>query len=275
MSGSQSAIDRAGPGPIIRLLSKSFDDLVSLPKPPDPMDVVFQSVARQSLADEVAEQIARMITGGGFKAHDRLPAISKMARQFQVGSPTLREALKKLETVGVVDIRHGSGVYVGQAPNSILITNPVFGANPSRKLLVDLIDSRIPIEMCTASLAAANATQEHLDEMERLLARAENTLADGDMLTQVNLAFHRQIALASGNLVMHQILDVIAKLFTQEQRVILDIKGNRAEDHGEHVAIFEALRARNQELATSRMREHLERVREVLMGWDSHQPNVS
>ncbi|MBA3645740.1 MAG: FadR family transcriptional regulator [Gemmatimonadaceae bacterium] len=239
------------------------------------MEVVFQSVSRQSLSDEVAQQITHMIQARGFKAKHRLPAISQMARQFKVGSPTLREALKKLETVGVVDIRHGSGVYVGQSPDALLITNPVFGGNPSKKLLVDLIDSRIPVEMRTAALAAQNATPDHLNEMERLLSRAGESLEDGDILNRVNLSFHGQIALASGNVVMHQLLDVLAKLFQQEQRVILDIKGNRSEDHAEHVGIFEAIRKRDSDLATEKMREHLERVREVLTGLDAHHGKTS
>lgn len=235
------------------------------------MDIQFQSVLRQSLSDEIAEKITRMIQSTGFKPSDRLPAITQMARQFGVGSPTVREALKRLETIGVVDIRHGSGVYVGTTPDSFLITNPVFGGTPSKKVLVDLIDSRIPVEMCTAALAANNATTEHLDEMERLLAQAGQSLNDGELLNKVNLSFHRQIALASGNTVMHQILEVLSSLFRQEQRVILDIKGNRAEDHGEHVGIFEAMRLRDASLATSRMQDHLERVRVVLMGWDEHE----
>lgn len=235
------------------------------------MDIQFQSVLRQSLSDEIAEKITRMIKSTGFKPSDRLPAITQMARQFGVGSPTVREALKRLETIGVVDIRHGSGVYVGATPDSFLITNPVFGGTPSKKVLVDLIDSRIPVEMCTAALAANNATTEHLDEMERLLAQAGQSLNDGELLNKVNLSFHRQIALASGNTVMHQILEVLSSLFRQEQRVILDIKGNRAEDHGEHVGIFEAMRLRDASLATSRMQDHLERVRVVLMGWDEHE----
>ncbi len=234
------------------------------------MDIQFQSVLRQSLSDEIAEKITRMIQSTGFKPSDRLPAITQMARQFGVGSPTVREALKRLETIGVVDIRHGSGVYVGTTPDSFLITNPVFGGTPSKKVLVDLIDSRIPVEMRTAALAASNATTEHLDEMERLLAQAGQSLNDGELLNKVNLAFHRQIALASGNTVMHQILEVLSSLFRQEQRMILEIKGNRAEDHGEHVGIFEAVRLRDASLATSRMQDHLERVREVLMGWDEH-----
>lgn len=232
------------------------------------MDIQFQSVLRQSLSDEIARKITGMIRDGGFNPTDRLPAITDMARQFGVGSPTLREALKKLETIGVVDIRHGSGVYVGKAPDSFLITNPVFRQTPSKKVLVDLIDSRIPVEMRTAGLAATNATAEHLDEMERLLSRAEMSLKDGEVLNQVNLAFHRQIALASGNTVMHQILDVLSTLFRSEQRFILEINGNRGEDHAEHVGIYEALRQHDAILATQRMQEHLERVRDVLMGWD-------
>jgi len=235
------------------------------------METQFRSVLRQSLSDDVAGQITRMIETGGFKASDRLPAISEMARRFGVGSATVREALKKIETVGVVNIRHGSGVFVGRAPGSFLISNPVFGGTASKKGLVDLIEARIPVEMRTAALAATNATDEHLDEMKHLLSRAGESLDDGELLNEVNLAFHRQIALASGNAVMHQILDVLSTLFTQEQRMILEIKGNRANDHAEHVAIYEALRARYPELATERMREHLERVREVLMGWDSHE----
>lgn len=231
----------------------------------------FQSLDRQSLSDEIADRITRMIETGGFKASDRLPAISEMARRFGVGPATLREALKKLETVGVVDIRHGSGVYIGRTPDSFLISNPVFGGTATKKGLIDLIEARIPVEMSTAALAATNATEEHLDEMKRLLSKAGASLEDGELLNQVNLAFHRQIALASGNTVMHQILDVLSRLFSKEQRMILDIKGNRADDHAEHVAIYEAMRQRDSLLATKRMREHLERVREVLMGWDSHE----
>ncbi len=212
-----------------------------------------------------------MITSGGFEANHRLPAIPVMAQRFGVGPATVREALKKLETVGVVDIRHGSGVYVGRTTDSFVISNPVFGGTASRKVLVDLIEARIPVEMRTAALAATNATGDHLSEMNRLLSEAGENLDDGTLLNQVNLAFHRQIALASGNTVMHQLLEVLSTLFTNEQRIILDIKGNRANDHAEHFGIYEALQLRDPILATARMQDHLERVRDVLMGWDSHE----
>jgi len=228
----------------------------------------FAPVARQSLSHDIAQRIVHLIQLGHHLPGERLPAISDMARQFGVGSPTLREALKKLETVGVVDIRHGSGVYVGRSPESLMITNPVVEARATKKLLVDLIEARIPIESQTAALAAVNATEDHLDEMDRLLAQAGRSFDDSTLLTQVNLAFHRQIALASGNVVMHQILDVLSSLFRNEQRLILNIHGRREDDHHEHVEIYEALRARDAQLAVERMRSHLERVRDTLLAWN-------
>jgi GntR family transcriptional repressor for pyruvate dehydrogenase complex len=232
------------------------------------MQPAFEPVLRQSLSDDIAQRISQLIKSGEYQLGARLPAITSMARQFGVGSPTLREALKKLETVGVVDIRHGSGVYVARTPDSILISNPVFEMTASRKLLVDLIEARIPIELQTVALAARHATAEHLAEMSRLLAEAGASFDDPALLNKVNLAFHRQIALASGNVVMHQILEVLSTLFRQEQRLILDIHGRREDDHAEHLEILEAVRARDEELATVRMQRHLERVRDMLQRWE-------
>jgi GntR family transcriptional regulator, transcriptional repressor for pyruvate dehydrogenase complex len=225
-------------------------------------------VLRQSLSDDIAQRITRLIQSGGYKPGERLPTISRMAQDFGVGAPTLREALKKLETVGVVAIRHGSGVYVGRSPDSLLVSNPVFSPAPTKKLLIDLIDARIPIEVQTAALAARNATDAHLAEMDRLLKHAGMSMQDPAMLTQVNLNFHRQVALASGNAVMHQVLDVLATVFRQEQRLILDIHGRREDDHAEHLEIFAAIKARDVDLAKARMQSHLDRVKDVLEAWD-------
>jgi GntR family transcriptional repressor for pyruvate dehydrogenase complex len=239
------------------------------------MTNVLAPVVRQNLSDEIAQRIAQLIQKQEYESGARLPAISDMARQFGVGSPTLREALKKLETVGVVDIRHGSGVYVGRSPDSLLMTNPVFETMASKKLLVDLIEARIPIEVQTAAFAAKNASENHLDEMERLLTSAARSFDDTSLLTQLNLSFHREIALASGNVVMHQILDVLASLFRNEQRMILSIHGRREDDHGEHVEIYQALRAHDATLAVKRMRSHLESVRDKLQQWDPAQNPVT
>jgi GntR family transcriptional repressor for pyruvate dehydrogenase complex len=104
--------------------------------------------------------------------------------------------------------------------------------------------------------------------MDDLLAHAEAHLDDDDVLNATNMAFHRAIAEASGNGVLHQLLDVLTSLFQAEQRAIIDIYGSRRRDHTEHVAILDALRARDADLAGTRMRAHLEGVRAALLQWD-------
>ena len=232
------------------------------------MEVVLQPVLRQSLADDLAQRIRQLIQRRDYQPGDRLPSIAEMARHFGVAGASVREGLRKLETLGVVDIRHGSGVYVGRIPDALLISNPGFEGAISKKLLVDLIEARIPIEVQSATLAAAHATPEHLAELRELLARASESLDDDALLNQTNLAFHRQIALASGNVVLRQLLEVLASLFRQEQQLILGIHGSRRQDHAEHLAILDALERRDEELAAQRMRAHLEGVRDVLRRWD-------
>lgn len=235
----------------------------------------FAPVVRQNLPDDLAHRIKELIQAEGFQPGDRLPTIARMAKRFGVGAPTVREALKKLETVGAVGIKHGAGVYVGSYPNSLLVSNPVFGGTASKKLLLDLVEARIPIEIQSAEMAAKQATEEHLDEMGRLLAHAEQNLDDDPVLSVTNMAFHRQIAVASGNTVFPQILEVLSNLFRNEHRIILGIYGSRRQDHTEHLDILEAIRGRRETLAAERMRTHLEGVREALLRSDSRDVQVA
>jgi GntR family transcriptional repressor for pyruvate dehydrogenase complex len=226
-------------------------------------------IVRQRLADDLAHRITQLIESGSYRAGDRLPAITSMARQFGVGAPTVREALRKLETVGMIDIRHGSGVYVSQggAPNALVISNPIYRGAASKKLLVDLLEARTPIEVTTATLAATHATPAHLAELRRLLDRAGEALDDDVALNETNLAFHRGIAVASGNAVLAQLLGVLSSLFREEQRLIIDIHGSRRRDHDEHLGVLDALDRRDPALAAARMRDHLDGVRAVLLRW--------
>lgn len=221
------------------------------------------TISRPSLSGEIAQRLRQIIRSDGLHPGDRLPAISDLARRFGVGGPTVREALKRLEALGIVGIRHGSGVYVARAADAVVIANPVFSERVDKQLLVDLIDARIPIERRTAALAATHATPAHLDEMRRLLDEAERSADDPGVLDRVNVAFHRQVALASGNLVMHQMVEVLSSLFRDELRAILTQQEGRArDDHLEHAAIHQAIRDRNDALAVQRMQSHLERVRD-------------
>lgn len=225
-------------------------------------------VMKQSLADRLAQEIRQLIQTAGYKVGDRLPTIMDMAHQFRVGHPTVREALRKLETVGIVEIRHGSGVYVSRSEDVLVLASPGYAGAVSKKVLLDLIQARIPIEVHSMAAASKNATPEHLEEMRRLLASAGRSFDDDALLSSTNMAFHRQIALASGNTVLAQLLNVLQELFATEQRVILGIFGSRERDHQEHLGLLAALESHDEQLAVERMRTHLEGVEAALVRWD-------
>ncbi len=232
------------------------------------MSHAFAPVFKQSLSDDLAREIKGLIDSGAYGIGDRLPTIAEMARRFGVGPPTIREALKRLETVGAVTVRHGSGVYVAETHNTLFLSNPVHASAPSKKTLLDLIEARVPIEVQSVALAAEHATAEHAARMEALLAKAEANHDDDAVLSATNMAFHREIAAASGNAVVHQLLDVLASLFRDEQRAILNIYGSRRKDHAEHRGILDALVRRDREGAVRQMRAHLDGVRVALLRWD-------
>lgn len=232
------------------------------------MSSKFGAVAKSTLADEVAQRVTEMIREGEYEPGDRLPSISEMASRFEVGHPTLREALKKLEVLGTVEIKHGSGVYVKDDRDVLLMSNPIFAGEVSKDMMVDLIEARIPIELESVAQAARKATEEDIERLERLLEEAERYLEDDEALNQTNMSFHREVAITSGNMVIAQILEVLSNLFEREQRVLLDIHGSREEDHAQHLHILDAIRKGDAELARRRMRDHLEGVRELAEQWD-------
>ncbi len=239
------------------------------------MENAFRPVVRQSLSDRLARRIRALIQSRDYQEGDRLPPIMEMARRFGVGHPTVREALKKLEAMGVVEIRHGSGVYVSRNHDVLVLASPDYSGTLTKKLLLDLIEARTPIELQSTALAARNVTDENLQEMRRLLTAAGENLANDDALNSANMAFHQEIAAASGNTVLAQLLGVLQDLFVGEQRLILGIFGSRERDHEEHLGILDALEQRSEPLAVERMKRHLEGVHEALERWDPEEHPVS
>ena len=229
---------------------------------------VFRPVLKESLSDRVARRIHNLIRSGDYRQGDRLPAITEMARRFNVGHPSVREALKKLETIGVVEIRHGAGVFVSRDHELLLMAGPGYAGTVTRKLLLDLVQTRMPLEIESITCAARHVTPEHLARMEELLGIAAEHRYDDEELNAAAMGFHRQIALASGNAVLAQVIDVLQALFTDEQQMILDIGGSREEDHNEHLGLLEALKAKDEDLCARLMREHLERVRQAIIRWN-------
>ncbi|MFF4620822.1 FadR/GntR family transcriptional regulator [Nonomuraea jabiensis] len=221
-------------------------------------------VTRPTLSDALTERMLELIRTGGHRPGDRLPSTRELSQRFAVTTPTLREALRRLEATGAIEMRHGSGIYVGTDIERVVLPNPNMREMHAAQLL-ELLGARIVIEPPLAAMAAHNAGPEELAPLKRVLEEAGRHLRGHDaLLHDANMSFHRATARLAGNSVLHEVVDSLLTVHGPEQREILQIFDDRRRDYDEHLAILEAIEARDAAQAEERMRAHLVDVRTVI-----------
>ncbi len=222
-------------------------------------------VVRRTLLDDLAASMLALIAERKLAAGDQFESVRSLADRFKVAVPTVRETLRRLEATGAVELRHGSGVYVGPHIGRLVLANPL-APTPSADRLVELLQARVLIEPPVAALAAQVRDAGALDRMGTDLATAAELIAVGDhvRLAEVNMDFHRNLAQASGNATLAEVVESVTVVNVREQLEILHIHGDRQTDLVEHQAILAAVRAGEVERAERLTREHLGGVLAVI-----------
>jgi GntR family transcriptional regulator, transcriptional repressor for pyruvate dehydrogenase complex len=204
--------------------------------------------------------VATMIHDESLQPGDQLESVKTLAGRFQVAVPTMREALRRLEAMGGVNLRHGSGVYVGENVRRMVLPNPL-SPKPTGDQLIELLEARRQIEPPIAALAATVRSREGTDLMVDTLDEARRCIVDhDDRLWLVNLNFHRTIAAAGGNTILAEVLDSIVFIHAEEQREILRLHGDEERDFDEHRRITELIVDGDVDAARLAMEEHLDNV---------------
>ena len=219
---------------------------------------------RPSLTEVLSGQVLDYMRAAQLGPGDRLPSMTALARHFSVATPTIREALRRLEATGMVDIRHGAGCFLRRSPDHAVVFNPHYGQVDSARIK-DLLRARLVIEPPLAALAAQHATAAQLGGLSDLLREAAGYLDGPDReLQRVNNDFHVAIAQCSGNAVLHSIVDSLMQINTFEQFTILKIYDSRTQDHQDHLELLSAIESRSARRSQKLMREHLEIVLRVV-----------
>lgn len=219
---------------------------------------------RPSLSENLSQVVLELIRNEGLQAGDRLPAVSDLAGRFSVATPTMREALRRLEATGVVEIRHGSGIYVRDNHARALMVNPNYGKLDGQRVM-ELLEARQIIEPRLAALAAQKASKAQIRQLEQVLKTAEGSLDGNDKgLHAANAAFHQAIAEFSGNSILNGVIHSLSELYSYEQLLMIELYNARSRDHQDHRLIYEAIRSRDPEAAHRLMHEHISGVRAVI-----------
>ncbi|MFE3768007.1 FadR/GntR family transcriptional regulator [Streptomyces sp. CB02959] len=205
---------------------------------------------KETVTQRAIDQIKSMIGEGLLEPGQRLPTEREFAAQLGISRSSMREAVRALTAMGVLEARHGSGIYVTQLEAGNLLET--FGAvavlSPGPRLL-ELLEVRRVLESSVTSLAAARIDAEHLAEVEQHL-EAMRVSTDPEEILAHDVAFHRVIARAAGNESMAAILEGLSSQ-TLRTRVWrgYEEEGAFERTHIEHTRIYEALVDRDPEAA--------------------------
>lgn len=226
------------------------------------MSLTPDPIARRKTYELVAERLVGLIGDRSFQPGDQLPTERELTASFHVGRSSVREALRMLESQGVIRSVSGGAFVVADAANPL---------NSSLRLLLtldegtrvhDVLELRSILECEAAALAAARHGPEHLAQMDDALEAMAAGLSEpeGDAFIDADLRFHLALADATGNRLvlhsMHAVRDVIRRMLLTVFRI--PRSAERALE--EHRAIRAAVAARDAERARAEMRAHLDRV---------------
>lgn len=231
---------------------------------PPTLNSSFETVRRNKVYEEVARQIERLILKK-LQPGDKLPSERELAETLGVSRSSIRDAIRSLELMGMVEPRQGAGTIVLEVSAESLI-NPLANALKRKEELVgELLDFRKMLEPPLAARAAANATPEEIEEMEDILDRQQKKLSQGENAIAEDSEFHYTIALASGNSVVLKVLDTLMDLLRDTRERSLQVEGRPQKSVAGHRRILAAIKRHDAEGAKSAMRRHIEDVEEIVL----------
>jgi GntR family transcriptional repressor for pyruvate dehydrogenase complex len=246
-------------GPMFVPVTFGRSDLSTLAKPE------FAAVRKTKVYEKVSQQIQRMIVDGLLKPGDMLPPERVLAETFQVSRSSLRDAIRSLELIGLVEPRQGEGTVVRDLTTESLV-NPIAAMLVhKREMLLELLELRRMIEPPLAGRAAIEATSEEIAFLEDILARQKAKVDRGELAVEEDTEFHYAIAEAARNSVVLKVVDVFMDLLRESRERSLQGEGRLQKSFEGHRRILNAIRRHNATAAQIAMRRHIQEIEAVVL----------
>jgi len=225
----------------------------------------FQAVRKGRRYEQVAEQIQRLVVKQVLKPGDHLPSERELAAKFGVSRSSIRDAIRTLEVIGILEPRQGHGTVVRELSTDSLVVPLASALIHKRHLVLELLDVRRMIEPALAARAATNATQAEIARLEEILRRQGEKMRRGEDTVEEDSEFHYTIALAARNTVVLHVLDVLMDLLRESRERFLQLSGRRERSYADHRRILRAIKRRDAAAAATASRVHLSGIQKILM----------
>jgi GntR family transcriptional repressor for pyruvate dehydrogenase complex len=222
-------------------------------------------VTRTTLTADICRKLVSHLMRGDWTEGEQIPPERELCQRLGVGRASLREALKALEIMGMIETRLGEGTFV--CGRSEFFSRPLLWAitGSAKNDAHELVEARELIESETAKLAAERATPEDLQTIRKHLEEMEAAIDDPQTFLEADLNFHLAIANAAHNQILANALSLIRNLMRQWIGQALPKEGVAVTALQHHNKIFSAIAKHNATAARNAMHSHLEAMASVLL----------
>jgi len=221
---------------------------------------------RKAVSELVVQRILDLIKNGQLTPGEKLPSERDLSGILDVSRPTIREALRALSILGVLEIRHGGGVFVSSLEANELLNPLDFFVSLNAQNMGELFDARIEYEPMVAALAAERISDAGLKSLQEFLNAQLADPDNADLFHDTDIEFHKTLIDASGNALLSRVGKMLQVLGDQGRRAFQKEAQVRRQSIADHEAIMKAMHDRDPEAAKSAMRQHMINVRNALRG---------
>ncbi len=221
--------------------------------------VSIELVAQPSRVDTVALRIRELVESGNLSAGDRLPSEPELVGKLKVSRTVLREAISRLETIGLLSVVRGRGTFVGDRASLSLSAKLLRSALAiSPRDLLKVAEFRRAMECYCARQAAKLATPAQVSQLQDLYEQMMACKSDMTEAMRLDFRFHLAIVAISGNELMRNVMEVLQEFILAGMVQTLNKNGAPSPRRDQHLAILEAIRAGDPAAAEQAMTEHMD-----------------
>ncbi len=212
---------------------------------------------------EIIERIRQLIAGGELKPGDKLLPEREWAERLQVSRASVREAIRALEMLGVVEIKPGEGTFVRDTNTDEIIRPLAMFLAVEKNSLLEMFEVRRIFETATASLAAERASEEEIGQIKLFLEKMKERLnvQDSEKGEEYDTAFHYAVAEATHNGLFIKLFRTVSEEFSRSisaaRRQLYHAADNPQKIIDQHTRVYEAIKSHDPARAAKSMLEHL------------------
>jgi GntR family transcriptional repressor for pyruvate dehydrogenase complex len=225
---------------------------------------LFEPIKKTRVAEEIADRMRVLILDGTFPTGQPLPGERLLAERFGVSRGSIRDALRLLETIGLLETRHGQGTFPHELDVNRLVAPLASVLTYRHDLRDELLDVRRMFEPAVARVAAMRLTDDDLADLQRIVETQRRKLKSGRSAIVEDTAFHAVLARATRNRVVVRIMETLNNLLVESRALTLRQKGRPERSLQGHEAVVDALRRRDPDSAARAMHTHIDQIADIL-----------